>query len=964
MNQKNKETILGFHTPKKNLINIHKEKKNFQKKGNFYLSFEKCIINHFCLENYLNFFWNSIKKINLILKFKKKLLVFRKKILLAQKKEYETFSQKLKNRSKTFKLNKEENFEPLNKLDEEKKKIKEITKILRIKNKTLDSNNKFPLFGYKKFYSPLLKIIKKIIDTTDFHNISLIHYLERLPKISKFFFLFKIAGNGILENSGRKLSLNQMFPKNDHSKTNKKTQNLFEEKERFSTSNTKLDLKKNLVTFGQIKDNIKLKNHQLEPSDYKTLHIMERLEHFRLELSEMIAENEKNLKDKKIGQTIKKIKKIFYECVGDSWRNLLKILDKETNLFNKETYDSSYTPIKESLPESIVDLKKNINGAFGEENTGKKRKPKNKNFSYSLTWALYNYLPILTWFPQYNWKKYLKDDFVAGVTVGVLLIAQGMAYAKLAGLSPEYGLYSSGLPLLIYPIFGTSRHLGFGPVALISLLVSQITMSTNKAGYDYSQNEKTSFALLIAFCVGLTQVFMGLIKIGFIINFISKPVIQGFTNAAAFVIILSQLQHVLGYNVNKSHYPIITFCNYITNIKKFRWQPFLFATININFILFVKYVNKKFNLELPGPIICVFLSIFITQICKLNRFGISIQNKIPKGFPSIKGPVFNEVTKVAPTVLTISFINFLETMAIATKVADKHGYKIVPDQELIGSGMTNLFGSFMGGFPMAGSFSRTAVLDSAGGKTQVAGIITGIVIILTYLFFTPLFTYLPNVTLASIILTSVINLIEAKEAQYLFRVRRLDFFAFMISLISTFVFGVEWGIAMAVGVSLVFVLWFSIKPNISVLGRVPNTVVYRDIDLYSGCIKTPGGILLKMDAPLFFVNANVLRKKIYQKEEEYKDINPVPLFYILLDCRGMTDIDSTGLGVLSEIAKKYIKQGVFFGLANVNDQVRKLMKVSNLEEIIRPNHIFSRVHDAVEAAIKWKTIWTQKEFFF
>jgi len=320
---------------------------------------------------------------------------------------------------------------------------------------------------------------------------------------------------------------------------------------------------------------------------------------------------------------------------------------------------------------------------------------KGKKLPFSFTWTLYRLFPILSWFPQYKWKKYLKDDIIAGTTVGVMLIAQGMAYAKLAGLSPEYGLYSSGLPLFIYPLFGTSRHLGFGPVALVSLLVSQVTLSTNKAGHEYSLAEKTSFALLIAFCVGTFQIFMAFLQIGFIINFISHPVIAGFTTAAAFVIILSQLQHILGYSVQKSHYPFLTLFSYISNLHKFKWQPFLFGVINISLMQAIKFVNKKFKLEIPGPIFCVFLSILITQIFKLNRFGISIQNKIQKGFPGIRGPIFNEFSKVAPTVLTISFINFIETVAIASKIGEKHGYKIVPDQELLGSGMTNLLGSFV-----------------------------------------------------------------------------------------------------------------------------------------------------------------------------------------------------------------------------------------------------------------------------
>jgi len=673
-----------------------------------------------------------------------------------------------------------------------------------------------------------------------------------------------------------------------------------------------------------------------------------RYELFHLCLAELVYESKgKNSTNSFI---LGQISKIHEQLFKIGLKNLANVFENESYL--KKTYIKNTIIQKgiSNLSKSETDISMKFkNNILKNHFTTKKKK-----LPFSFIWTLYRIFPILSWAPQYRWRNYLKDDIIAGVTVGVMLIAQGMAYAKLAGLSPEYGLYSSGLPLFIYPLFGTSRHLGVGPVALVSLLVSQVTLSTNNAGHEYSLSEKTSFALLIAFCVGIVQIFMAFLQIGFIINFISHPVIAGFTTAAAFVIILSQLQHILGYSVQKTHYPFLTLFSYISNLHKFKWQPFLFSLINISFMQMIKKINNKFKLEIPGPIFCVFMSIIFTQIFKLNRFGISIQNKIPKGFPRIRGPIFNEFSKVAPTVLTISFINFIETVAIASKIGEKHGYKIVPDQELLGSGMTNLLGSFACAFPIAGSFSRTAVLSQAGAKTQVAGITTGIVIILTYLFLTPLFTYLPNVSLASIILISVINLIDYKEAFHLLEIRFLDFLAFTISLLSTFMIGVEWGMVIAISVSLVIVLWFSVKPPMCVLGRIRGTVVYKDINWYSTCIKTPGGVLIRMDAPLFFVNASVLRKKIRQKEEEYVKLNPVPIFYIILDCRGMSDIDSTGLQVLSELAEKHNKQGIFFGFANVNERVRKIMNAGGIDKWVEIERFFTRIHDGVESAIKWK----------
>jgi sulfate transporter 4 len=656
-------------------------------------------------------------------------------------------------------------------------------------------------------------------------------------------------------------------------------------------------------------------------------------------------------------QTLKKVSKIHEQLFKTGLKNIHNSINQGLNLNDilSLEYDKSSKNIE---GRNIEDIKCDLPESYLTK-FSKKISQKKTNSYFLFTWSIYNFFPVLTWFPQYDFKKYFKNDLVAGITVGVMLIAQGMAYAKLAGLSPEYGLYSSGIPLFIYPLFGTSRHLGIGPVALVSLLVSQVTLSTNNAGHDYSANEKTAFALLMAFSAGFVQILMGLFHIGFIINFISHPVIAGFTTAAAFVIILSQLQHILGYSVPKSHYPFLTLYNYIANFKKFKWQPFLFGCTNILFMQIIKQLNRMYKLEIPGPIVCVFGSIVLTQIMRLDRFGITIQNKIPRGFPKLRGPIFNEFTKVAPTVLTISFINFLETVAIASKIGEVHGYKIVPDQELIGSGMTNLIGSFLCAFPMAGSFSRTAVLSQLGAKTQVAGIVTGLVIVLTYLFLTPLFKFLPNVTLASIILVSVVNLIDYNEAAHLLRIRFLDFFAFTISLISTFMIGVEWGMAIAVGVSLIFVLWFSVKPPICTLGRIRGTVVYRDIEWYEKCIRTPGGLLLRMDAPLFFVNAAVLRKKVRQKEEEYQDKNPVPLFYVILDCRGMTDIDSTGLQVLNELAEKYDKQGVFLGFANTNERVKNLIQMGKKITTLKEGRFFARIHDGIESAIRWKFFHTK-----
>jgi SulP family sulfate permease len=489
------------------------------------------------------------------------------------------------------------------------------------------------------------------------------------------------------------------------------------------------------------------------------------------------------------------------------------------------------------------------------------------------------FIPILDWLPQYKGSN-LKGDLSAGLTVGVMLIPQGMAYAMIAGLPPIYGLYASTIPLILYAIFGTSRQLAVGPVAMVSLLTAAgIGAIAGGAAETY-----IALAIALALFVGVIQFALGAFRLGFLVNFLSHPVISGFTSAAALIIGLSQLKHLLGINLARSHHVHEIILQAIERFGETNWVTFAIGIVGIGLIILVKKVNKA----IPGPLLAVVFGILAVWGLGLTDQGVKIVGEVPRGLPSFGLPSFSweDVQALVPIALTISLVSFMESIAVAKAIQAKHkNYKVSANQELIALGAANIGGAFFQSYPTTGGFSRTAVNDQAGAKTGLASIISAALIILTLLFLTPLFYYLPSAILASVIMVAVFGLIDYKEVIYLWKTNRVDFAMLIVTFVATLGLGIEQGIGVGVILSLAMVIFRTTRPHFAILGKVPNTTLYRNIERFEGLEVRDDLLILRFDAQLYFANTNffqdvlldeVIKRKDKLKKDEAvsKDLRP------------------------------------------------------------------------------------------
>lgn len=524
----------------------------------------------------------------------------------------------------------------------------------------------------------------------------------------------------------------------------------------------------------------------------------------------------------------------------------------------------------------------------------------------------------------------------AGLTVGVMLIPQGMAYALLAGVPPIYGLYASTLPLILYAIFGTSRQLAVGPVAMVALLIATGVSNLAEPGSD----EFIELAILLALMVGSIQLLLGLFRLGFMVNFLSHPVISGFTSAAALIIGFSQLKHLLGIDLPRSSHVHEILINAVKNIEQVNVPTIVIGAVGIVIILLSK---KK---RLPGPLLAVIMGILAVYWFQLQRLGVRIVMEVPQGLPDFSVPIIDNlsITLLLPAALTIALVGFMESIAVAKAIQAKHkNYQLDANQELIGLGMANIVGSFFKAFPTVGGFSRTAVNDQAGAKTALASIISALLIVLTLLFLTPLFYYLPQAVLASVIMVAVFGLVDFGEAIHLWKTDRTDFYMLLVTFLATLVLGIELGIVVGILLSLAMVIFRAAYPHIASLGQVPGTHYYRNVNRFKNVVQRNDILVVRFDAPLFFANTNYFQEHLArltaQKGEKLK--------LMVLNAEAISTMDSSAVHMLSEIIHEYRNKGIEIYLAAVIGPVRDVLFQSGLIDLIGIENLFVHVYDAV-----------------
>ncbi len=551
---------------------------------------------------------------------------------------------------------------------------------------------------------------------------------------------------------------------------------------------------------------------------------------------------------------------------------------------------------------------------------------------------LKSYIPILNWLPSYK-KAYFKGDLIAGLTVGVMLIPQGMAYAMLAGLPPIYGMYASIIPLILYAIFGTSRQLAVGPVAMVSLLVAAGVGAIAAQGTE----QYIVLAILLALMVGLIQLLMGVFKLGFLVNFLSHPVISGFTSAAALIIGFSQLKHLLGFDIPRSNHIHEIIGNAITNISVTNIPTLLIGVFAIAMILIV----KKIKFPVPGPLLAVVFGVLVVWGFGLYENGVKIVGDVPQGLPAFSFPGFDfeNMKALLPIALTISFIGFMESIAVAKAIQKKHNnYKVEPNQELIGLGIANIGGALFQAFPTTGGFSRTAVNDQNGAKTGLASIISAALIVLTLLFLTPLFYYLPKAILASVIMVAVVGLIDIREAKYLWKSDRSDFWMLAATFIGTLVLGIEEGILIGVVLSMGVLIYRTTTPHIAILGKIPGKPDYRNIKRFDDLEQREEVLIVRFDARLYFANVNFFKDSIERETQKRGDV----LKLVVLDADSINHIDSSGLHGLQELIASLKSQNIQFYIAGLKGPVRDIIYRSGLSSAIGEDRIFFRIQHAID----------------
>ena len=548
--------------------------------------------------------------------------------------------------------------------------------------------------------------------------------------------------------------------------------------------------------------------------------------------------------------------------------------------------------------------------------------------------------PILNWILKYK-PEYFKDDLLAGITVAILLIPQGMAYALIAGLPPVYGLYAALTPQIVYTIMGTSRQLAVGPVAMDSLLVAAGLGTLSIVGTaDYIQ-----MAILLSLMVGIIHLILGIFKMGFFVSFLSKPVISGFTSGAALIISLSQVKYLTGIPIAQNN-KLQDFIFFILKSEiPIHVTTLILGLSCIFFLLFIKKLNKK----IPSAIVVVFFSTLWVYYYDKNLEGVAIIGEIPQGLPSIKFPKLDwlVIKNLFPIALTISIVAFTEAISISKGLAEKNKlYNLNPNQELLALGSANIFGSFFQSYPTTGGFSRTAVNSQAKAKTGVASLICALLIALTLSFFTDLFFYVPKTVLAAIIISAVLRLIDIKYAIRLYKSRKDEFAVLVLTFILTLFVGIIQGIFFGIILSLLLLVYRASKPHFAFLGRIGNTNYFQNIDRFPNeVVEREDLIILKFDAQLFFGNIDFFKKLVFNSIE--KKLSKVKGF--IINARAINYIDSTASEELIIIIKKLQKKGIRVMVVGAIDPSRDIIINSKLIKVIKKQNLFVTSGDATDS---------------
>ena len=554
-----------------------------------------------------------------------------------------------------------------------------------------------------------------------------------------------------------------------------------------------------------------------------------------------------------------------------------------------------------------------------------------------MTGTIQKILPAYGWLRGYT-RGDLSRDFSAALVITVMVVPQSMAYAMLAGLPPIYGLYASTVPTVVYALLGTSRHMPVGPPALMALL----TFTSVSALAEPGTERYVGLVLLLALMVGALQLALGLARMGLIANFVSHPVLSGFIYASAVIIVLSQAQHLLGISSSDEHSAPGMVVALWRDIGETNPVTLLLGALVIAGIPLLARLAPR----LPGSLVAVAASTLAVYLLALDEKGVSIVGAVPRGLPHLSVPPLDlaSLRALLPAALIVAFIGFIESISVAKALAARERYKIDANRELGALGLANVAAAFFSGFPVAGSFSRTAVQYQSGGRTQMASIMTALMVVVTLLFLTPLFYYLPNTALAAVIVVAVYKLVDPKDAYRVFETRKADGIALLITFLVTLFVGVQEGVVAGALFALFAFIRRTAYPNITELGYVEEEDAFLGLRSHPTAKSFPEALILRFDARLYFANISFLDARLASAT-----VDRPHLKWVVMDCRGVNGIDVTAIEGLEALISDYRARGIEILFTHMKHQVRQPLRRAGWNERFKVNLSYSTTRDALRA---------------
>ncbi|KAK4779463.1 hypothetical protein SAY87_015569 [Trapa incisa] len=567
--------------------------------------------------------------------------------------------------------------------------------------------------------------------------------------------------------------------------------------------------------------------------------------------------------------------------------------------------------------------------------------------------------PILQWGPHYNLGLF-KSDIVSGLTIASLAIPQGISYAKLANLPPIVGLYSSFVPPMIYAVLGSSRDLAVGPVSIASLIMGSMLrqeVSPTKEPLLFLQLAFTS-----TFFAGLFQASLGFLRLGFIIDFLSKATLIGFMAGAAIIVSLQQLKSLLGIVHFTSQMGLIpVLASVFHRTSEWSWQTILMGCCFLGLLLLTRHVSmrkpKLFWISAGAPLVSVILSTFFVFVFKAQRHGISVIGKLQEG---LNPPSWNMLRfhgsylgLVIKTGFITGIISLTEGIAVGRTFAALKNYQVDGNKEMMAIGLMNMVGSSTSCYVTTGAFSRSAVNHNAGAKTAVSNIVMSVTVMVTLLFLMPLFQYTPNVVLGAIIVTAVIGLIDVPAAYGIWKIDKFDFVVMLCAFFGVILISVQNGLAIAVGISLFKILLQITRPKTAMLGNVPGTDMYRNSHQYKEAVMVPGFLILSIEAPINFANTTYLKERISRWMEDYDyDAEGASkcsgLEFVMLELSAVSAIDTSGVSFLVDLRLALEQKNVQLVLVNpLGEVMEKLQKANEGHNLLRQDRLYLSVGEAV-----------------